>query len=123
VKFGPDGDVAYVANNGSGTVSVIDTATATRTADISVGDKPWGLEVHRTGTHVFVTLSNSQELRDFDTDADHGSYLANVGLNAYEIVEAPFGDEVYVVNYQDNKISVIPSKVWQGGQHTYPAGS
>lgn len=41
----PDGTRAYVANLGSGTVSVIDSATDTVTATIPVGSQPFGVAI------------------------------------------------------------------------------
>ncbi len=39
----PDGKKRYVANGRSNSVSVIDTASYTRLADIPVGTLPWGV--------------------------------------------------------------------------------
>jgi YVTN family beta-propeller protein len=36
---------AYVPNEKSGSVSVIDTAAGTRTGDIAVGQLPWGVVI------------------------------------------------------------------------------
>jgi YVTN family beta-propeller protein len=41
----PDGAKLYVANGRSGTVSVIDTASNRRIADIAVGKLPWGVAI------------------------------------------------------------------------------
>jgi YVTN family beta-propeller protein len=38
----PDGAKLYVANGRSNSVSVIDTATNEKVADIAVGELPWG---------------------------------------------------------------------------------
>ena len=41
----PDGKKLYVANGRSNSVSVIDTASHTKLADIPVGTLPWGVVV------------------------------------------------------------------------------
>jgi len=41
----PDGNKLYVANGRSGTVSVIDTASYKKLADIEVGELPWGVSI------------------------------------------------------------------------------
>jgi YVTN family beta-propeller protein len=41
----PDGAKLYVACGRSGTVSVIDTATLHKVADVTVGKLPWGVAV------------------------------------------------------------------------------
>jgi YVTN family beta-propeller protein len=43
IAFNADGTMAYVTNQGAGTVSVIDVATHTKLQDIAVGSKPNGL--------------------------------------------------------------------------------
>jgi YVTN family beta-propeller protein len=45
----------FVTNSGSGTVSVINTATDTVTATIGVGDSPYGVAVSPTTGDVYVT--------------------------------------------------------------------
>ena len=45
VAITPDGKNAYVANSGSGTVSVIDTATNTVAATVPVGPSPEGVAI------------------------------------------------------------------------------
>ena len=50
---------AYVANGGSNTVSVIDTATKTVVATVGVGSVPDGIAVTPDGTHVYVANSSS----------------------------------------------------------------
>jgi YVTN family beta-propeller protein len=41
----PDGSRLYVANGRSNSVSVIDTASARKIADITVGELPWGVVI------------------------------------------------------------------------------
>ncbi len=41
----PDGARLYVANGRSNSVSVIDTATAAKVADLPVGELPWGVVI------------------------------------------------------------------------------
>jgi len=45
----PAGTKVYVANYGSNTVSVIDTATNTVTSTVNVGTNPLGVSVNPTG--------------------------------------------------------------------------
>jgi len=51
----PNGEYAYVANYGSGTVSVISTASNTVTATVTVGSKPTGVAVAPNGGYAYVT--------------------------------------------------------------------
>ena len=50
----PDGTRAYVGNLGTNTVSVINTATDTVTATITVGDDPEGVGITSDGRCVYV---------------------------------------------------------------------
>ena len=54
---------SYVANGGSNTVSVIDTATKTVVATVGVGSVPDGIAVTPDGTHVYVANSSSAPFR------------------------------------------------------------
>ncbi|HEY6926836.1 MAG TPA: beta-propeller fold lactonase family protein, partial [Steroidobacteraceae bacterium] len=51
----PDGQLVYVANAGSGTVSVIATTDFTVSATITVGGDPQGIAITPNGQLVFVT--------------------------------------------------------------------
>ena len=52
----PDGKTAFVANDGSGTVSTIDVKTRTKNpTDITVGTDPSGVAVTPDGKTAFVT--------------------------------------------------------------------
>jgi YVTN family beta-propeller protein len=42
----PDGGKLYVAAGRSNAVSVIDTRSFVRTAEVAVGELPWGVSVH-----------------------------------------------------------------------------
>jgi YVTN family beta-propeller protein len=44
----------YITNSGSNNVSVIDTATNTVTATVSVGYNPLGVTVSPDGTNIYV---------------------------------------------------------------------
>ena len=46
---------AYVANEESGTVSVIDTATDKVVRDIPAGKKPRGMALSKDGKHLYVS--------------------------------------------------------------------
>ncbi|MEO8006346.1 MAG: hypothetical protein ABI771_15635, partial [Betaproteobacteria bacterium] len=46
---------AYVPNEGSGTISVIDTTTDQVTKTIPAGKKPRGLAVSKDGTKLYVS--------------------------------------------------------------------
>lgn len=64
VVLSPDGTRAYVANQGSNSVSVIDTATDTQIAEypLTLVSGPRGLAIHPTGGVLYVTGSDSDSM-------------------------------------------------------------
>lgn len=69
-----DGSRIYVANSGSNTVSVIDTATNATVATVAVGSNPVDLAVSLDGSRVYVADLGSNDLSVSGTQA--GSHLA-----------------------------------------------
>jgi len=65
-----DGSRAYLANEFSGNVSVIDTSTNRVVATATVGSAPYGVAITPDGTRVYVanTLSNNVSVIDTSTD-------------------------------------------------------
>ncbi|MDS4059341.1 MAG: putative Ig domain-containing protein [Candidatus Contendobacter sp.] len=67
VAVSPDGTRAYVVNNSSGSVSVIDTATLEVIATVNVGGCPWALALSPNGARAYVTNPCSSYLSVIDT--------------------------------------------------------
>ncbi|MFF3159277.1 putative Ig domain-containing protein, partial [Streptomyces sp. NPDC057910] len=65
-----DGTHAYVTNNGSNNVSVIDTGSNTVTATVPVGTTPQGVAVTPDGTHAYVTNNGSNNVSVIDTGSN-----------------------------------------------------
>jgi YVTN family beta-propeller protein len=57
---------AYVANQNSNNVSVIDTATNTVVATVAVGTFPFGVALTPDGTRAYVTNQNSNNVSVVD---------------------------------------------------------
>ena len=98
---------AYVANAGSGTVSVIDLTQdpAAVVATIGVGDRPAGVALNSDGSELFVTNFFSGTLSIIDTATDTVSDTVTVGSDPDGVVDA--GDFVYVANLGSGTISVV----------------
>jgi YVTN family beta-propeller protein len=62
VAFAPDSRHAYVVNDGSNTVSVIDTATSQVTATLGVGQTPTDIFLAPDGKHAYVTNISSNDV-------------------------------------------------------------
>jgi YVTN family beta-propeller protein len=125
VAFSPDGSFAYVTNQGSGTVSVIDTAThtvidadpATPVVDsYLVGGAPYGVAFSPDGGFAYVTNANGNTVSVIDTathtviDADPatpGVDAISVGGGPREVAFSPDGSLAYVTNFASDTVSVI----------------
>jgi YVTN family beta-propeller protein len=80
VAITPDGTRAYVANEFSYTVSVIDTATNTVVATIPVGLVPIGVAITPDGTRAYVPNEFSYTVSVIDTATNTVVATIPVGL-------------------------------------------
>jgi YVTN family beta-propeller protein len=112
VLFGAEASAspfAYVANQLSNTVSVIDTATNAVVASPAVGNAPQSVAVNAAATRAYVTNSGgvgSVSVIDTATNAVVGAAIT-VGSNPFGVAVNPAGTRVYVANFIGNTVSVI----------------
>ncbi len=104
-----DPDLAYIPNQGSNNVSVINTSTNAVVATIIVGNGPQGISVSNVSNYVYVT-------NRFDNTVSVISSITNtvvatipVGSNPVGVAVTPNGSRIYVANYESKSISVINS--------------
>jgi YVTN family beta-propeller protein len=102
-----NGPFAYVANNSSNTVSVINIPTAQVTNSIPVGSGPWGTAISPDQTQVFVTNNHANNVSVIN--AASGSVVATIPVQSspFGVAFTPDGSSVYVVNGSSNTVSVI----------------
>jgi YVTN family beta-propeller protein len=81
VAVHPNGVKAYVANSGSGSVSVLNLQTRQVTNTITVGAEPMGVALSPNGTRLYVANSSSNSLIVVDTATD--TPVATVDLSAF----------------------------------------
>ena len=109
---------AYITNQDSNNVSVIDTATNTVTATVPVGHSPEGVAVSPDGTKVYVTsrlfsyvpggwgdddieietLVETGIVSVIDTATNNVTASVNVGVGPQGVAVSPDGTKVYVTN-------------------------
>jgi YVTN family beta-propeller protein len=109
VAVTPDGKHAYVTNEGSNNVSVIDTATNTvEAATIPVGSLPYGVAVTPDGKHAYVTNEGSNSVSVIDT-ATNTVEAATIPVGTFPqgVAITPDGEHAYVANFRSNNLSVI----------------
>jgi YVTN family beta-propeller protein len=100
------GQNAYISNFGDGTVSVIDTATNTVVATISVGGGPTGVAVNSDGSKAYIANHPSGPLAVIDTATNAVVASYNTG-NGQGVGVTPDGAKVYVANTGSCAVSII----------------
>ena len=102
------GTYAYIANSGSNTVSLIDTATDKVMDTVAVGEYPFGVACSPDGTKVYVTNEGSSNVSVIDTATTNVTASVSVGNNPYGVAVTPDGKRVYVANFGSSRnVSVI----------------
>src|SRR5258706_4375019 len=106
---------AYITNQRSNTVTVIDTATNTISATIPVGVTPFGVAVSPNGSKVYVTNAFSNTVSVIDTATNTVIATVPVGITpgcspspcTMSVAVSPNASKVYVTNASPNTVSVI----------------
>jgi len=99
--------LAYVANIGGSTVSVIDTGTNTVAATIPVGNSPAIVALTPSGATAYVTDFADGTVSAVDTATQMAIATIPVGHNPLGMAVSPSGATVYVANTGDGTVSVI----------------
>lgn len=109
VKITPDGRYAYVANLGSGDVSVIETISnqVVDTVFIGTGSEPAGLDITPDGRFAYVANFRAFTVSVINTNSNAVDRTIVVGQNPVGLVINPDGTSAYVANFTDDSLSVI----------------
>jgi YVTN family beta-propeller protein len=107
VAVASDNRHAYVANIGSGTVSVIDLTAGTKLRDIATGGRPEGIALARGGAELWVGDLGAPRVQAFDTVS--GVRLGEVAIDpvAIRVAASPDGKWVVTSNVGSGTLSVI----------------
>jgi YVTN family beta-propeller protein len=98
---------AYITNEFSNSVSVIETATNTVIATIPAGSFPEGVAVTPDGSKVYVANNTSDTVSVIATASNKVIATIPVGIGPTGVAVTQDGSEVYVANYNSNAVSVI----------------
>lgn len=90
-----NGRWAYVANSGSGTVSVISTATGNVVATVPVGGDPIGLAVSTNQKQVFVSTCSDEKIYALNIASNTVAYSFTTGTCG-DLVATPDGKTLYI---------------------------
>jgi YVTN family beta-propeller protein len=101
---------AYATNEGSGSVSVIDTNTDTVISTIDTGGKPRGLALCKGSDKLFVSEQNSAQLWMIDPVKGEIEQRVQLGESPEALYCSPDGKWLGVANEGTNSISFIEVK-------------
>jgi YVTN family beta-propeller protein len=100
---------AYVANVGSGSVSVVDLGTNAVVGTVGVGEKPRDVAITPDGRFAYVTneAGGTVSVIDTATRAVVGAIALSVGAEPRGIAISPNGQTAWVADFGDGTVSVI----------------
>ena len=109
----PDGTTVFVVNPDAGSVSAIDTASATTRDEIIVGRDPRSLALSPDGQRLYVTNQASVTLSILDIYPLALHAALRVGPDPYSVVANPNGRLVYVAATGADRIDVVDTGLVQ----------
>lgn len=104
----PDGNKVYVANSGSNSISVIDTAAGRVTNTIgNFGYSPVELALSEDGRWLYATNPKSDNVSVIDTGSNTVVRRVSVGRRPAGIVADADRRKIYVANRESNSVSIV----------------
>ena len=99
--------IAYVSNEKSNTVSVIDTDKWTVINTIKVGQRPRGIEFTRDGKFVMVAVGDDDTIQMIDAKTREVVDSLPSGPDPELFIQDADGKILYVANENDNTVTII----------------
>jgi YVTN family beta-propeller protein len=96
----------YVANEGSGNVSVIDGATDKVMATVPVGDLPYVIAANPVTNKIYIAKTFSNTITVID-GANHVTSSLKAGMQADAIAVDPGANKLYLLNYESHDVTVL----------------
>lgn len=105
----PDGAKLYVPNHDSGQITVVDTATATVTAQIPVAPNPHWIAFNPTGRIAYAAnhMAGVVTVLDTATNSVIGTIVIGDMVSPHSLAVSPEGRRVEVTNFDGNTVSTI----------------
>jgi YVTN family beta-propeller protein len=98
---------AYVPNEKSGTVSVIDTATDTVVREIAAGKRPRGIAIDPSGRRLYLSDAATNTLLTLDTAANGASRSTPLGKSPEGVGISADGRYVAVAVEESNSVTLV----------------
>ena len=100
--------LAYVSNEGSNCVTVIDKQEDLAVGTIAVGEAPRGIAASSDGTRIYVANSGSNSISVIDASVNRVSTtIDNLGYSPEEVALSWDDNILFVTNPRSNNVSVI----------------
>ena len=106
-SVGPAGEFLYIANNGDGTVSVVDAKGCEVVATIEVGDEPSEANATHDGRHVFISNSGSNDISVIDTQTNTVVKTLPAGERPLHQFFSPSHDKLWIANDNGGSVTVV----------------
>lgn len=109
IEMARDHGKAYVSNQGSDSVTVIDTASmaAERTLQLPEGSAPFGVAPGPDGDRLYVVNTGLDSLSAVDLVSGQVAATATAGSGALHVAVSPDGQLAYVTNQTEGSVSVF----------------
>jgi PQQ-dependent catabolism-associated beta-propeller protein len=98
---------AYVSNEKSNTISVIDTATWKVVETIKVGQRPRGISFTKDQRYVLVAVGDDDTIQMIDAISNKVVDELPSGPDPELFIDDPTGKILYVANENDNTVTII----------------
>jgi YVTN family beta-propeller protein len=98
IAVNPLGDTAFVTNNGSATVSVINTASNTVTGTLTTKSSPWGIAVSPDGAQVAVSHESGNGIRLF-ANSGNTSVDLPLAVRSFSLTFSPSSSHLYATEF------------------------
>ena len=107
VKIHPDGNMAIVANEKSGTISVIDVDSLTVTKEIKIGKVPHNIRFDSQGNTAYVTLQGEDKIAIIDVKNLEMTDFIPVEKLPHNLDLSPDDRYLYTANIGTSDVAVI----------------
>ena len=98
---------AYVSNEKSNTISVIDTTAWKVVETIKVGQRPRGISFTKDQKYVLVAVGDDDTIQMIDTASNKVVDTLPSGPDPELFIDDPTGKILYVANENDNTVTII----------------
>src|SRR3954452_22138862 len=98
---------AYVSNEKSNRVSVIDVDKLAVVKTIKVGQRPRGIELSKDGKFILVAVGDDDTIQMIDSNTHEIVATLPSGPDPELFAQDPSGEILYVANESDNTVTII----------------